>query len=216
MYLSAFRISVFGGCLAAVLMATGCARGSAAPREVAAADLYAACATCHGTSGQGDVSVGAPAIAGLPAWYVTAQLERFQGGLRGKHPDDVEGLRMRPMSRQMLTPAETTSVAQHIAGLPPVTTAVSLAAGEPAKGQEIFVRCVACHGMKGEGNETLKAPPLAGMDDWYVARQLQKFRSGVRGAAPGDTVGPIMQAMAQTIQPEEIDHVAAYVHTLPK
>jgi cytochrome c553 len=216
MHLSALKVLLSGGCLAAALVSSACVGGDASAREIGGAELYAACATCHGAAGEGSVTVGAPRIAGLPAWYVTAQLERFQGGLRGKHPDDVEGLRMRPMSRQMLTPAETSSVAQHIAGLTPVPTAASLPGGEAAKGQEIFVRCVACHGMKGEGSEALKAPPLAGMDDWYVARQLQKFRAGIRGAAPGDTVGPIMQAMAQTIQPEEIDHVAAYVHTLAK
>jgi hypothetical protein len=49
-----------------------------------------------------------------------------------------------------------------------------------------------------------------------VARELRKFRSRVRGAAPNDAVGPVMQAMSMTIDPSNIDHLAAYVHSLPR
>jgi cytochrome c oxidase subunit 2 len=73
---------------------------------------------------------------------------------------------------------------------------------------------VACHGAKGEGNEAVKAPPLAGLDDWYIAAQIRKFKAGVRGTVAGDTVGPIMQAMSLTIPPENINHLAAYAHSL--
>ena len=59
-------------------------------------------------------------------------------------------------------------------------------------------------------------PPLAGLDDWYVERQLRKFRAGVRGKAAGDPIGPVMQAMSMTLQPGEIGDIAAYVHSLPR
>ena len=38
----------------------------------------------------------APAIAGLPQWYIEAR-SRASGGWRGKHAEDLPGLRMRPM-----------------------------------------------------------------------------------------------------------------------
>ena len=60
--------------------------------------LFKLCASCHRADGSGNVSVGAPTIAGLDEWYVEAQLQKFKGGLRGAHPDDVAGLRMRPMT----------------------------------------------------------------------------------------------------------------------
>ena len=171
---------------------------------------------CHGTAGEGRPADTVPRIAGMPKWYLASQLHRFQDGLRGKHPDDVDGLRMRAMAQQMMSAAEIDAVAEYVAALPKVTNAASHPAGEAAAGQEIFVRCMACHGPKGEGNQQLNAPPLAGLDDWYVERQLRKFRAGVRGKATGDTVGPTMQAMSMTLEPGQIPIIAAYVHSLPR
>jgi cytochrome c553 len=209
-----FRLATTGLALVGLLASAGCARdGAAAP--LAGSALYGSCAACHGDSGQGDPTVSAPRIAGLPRWYVQAQLERFQRGQRGEHPDDLEGLRMRAMSRQMMTEAETAAVAQYVADMPPVINAVTRTDTDPAAGQAVFAICATCHGANGEGSEAVNAPPLAGMDDWYFELQLQKFRAGIRGSAPGDTIGPIMRAMSTTVQPDVINDLAAYVHGLP-
>ncbi len=216
MRVASHRLSAAASCLAAVLLTTACG-GAAAGREAATgAQLYEACTSCHGPAGAGDTVQGAPAIAGLPEWYVASQLERFQTGLRGKHPDDVEGLRMRPMSLQVNSAAQRQSVSAYVAGLAPARNRASLTGVDAATGEQAFVMCVACHGMKGEGNQAVNAPPLAGLDDWYVALQIRKFRSGIRGTAPGDTVGPVMAAMSMAIQPDVVDDVAAYVHALPR
>src|SRR5690606_4557412 len=130
-----------------------------------AADLYRSCESCHGTDGGGDTVLGAPAIAGLPEWYVNAQLERFQNGMRGKHPDDVEGLRMRPMSMQVPEQSQRQLVSQYVAALPAVTAPATLHDVDLAVGEQTFVMCIACHGVKGEGNEAVNAPPLAGAED---------------------------------------------------
>jgi cytochrome c oxidase subunit 2 len=180
-------------CLAAVFLTAACST-SASPDATTGAELYRACVSCHGPDGGGDITQGAPAIAGLPAWYVALQLERFQTGLRGKHPDDVEGLRMRPMSLQMKTETQTQAVAAYVAGLAPVRNPAQLAGADAAAGAQTYVMCIACHGAEGEGNQAVNAPPLAGLDDWYVARQLRKFRAGVRGSSPEDTIGPAMAA----------------------
>lgn len=203
------------GPMALVVVTSGCAQGSAAETPSGAA-LYGGCVSCHGEAGEGSTLVSAPAIAGMPAWYVSSQVQRFQTGLRGKHADDVEGLKMRAMSKQMMTEAETTAVSAYVASLPAVKNAATLADGNAATGQTLYAMCVPCHGAKGEGNEAVKAPPLAGQDDWYVAGQIRKFRAGIRGAVPGDPVGPVMQAMSMTIQPENVHHLAAYVHSLSR
>lgn len=204
-------------CLAALFFTTACSSGTAAGRDAASgAQLYQACESCHGSDGAGDIVQDAPAIAGLPAWYVASQLERFQTGLRGKHPDDVEGLKMRPMSLQVNSPVQRQAVADHVASLPPVRNTATLRDVDPAVGEQTFVMCIACHGPKGEGNQELNAPPLAGLDDWYVALQLRKFRSGIRGAVPGDAIGPTMAAMSMAVQPDAVDDLAAYVHALPR
>jgi cbb3-type cytochrome c oxidase subunit III len=199
------------GLLALAGASAACGATSATP---SGAQLYRSCVSCHGPSGEGSALIGAPRLAGLPAWYVASQVERFQTGLRGQHPDDAEGLRMRAMSKQMLSKVEVETVAAYVAALAPVTNPATLPPA-PAETQSAFTLCTTCHGDRGQGNQQVNAPPLAGQDDWYVARQLRKFRSRVRGTAAGDPIGPVMQAMSLTIAPENIDALAAYVHALP-
>ena len=50
-----------------------------------------------------------------------------------------------------------------------------------APSTEILAGCAACHGANGQGNQALGAPPLAGQDAAYLARQLNNFKAGRRG-----------------------------------
>ena len=192
---------------------TGCAR-SAVAVSISGAELFEACVPCHGAAGEGSTALGAPAIAGLPAWYVSAQLERFQTGVRGRHADDIEGLRMQAMSRQLRSEVETRAVARHVASLPRVTHTAAIGGGDAVAGQRAYLLCASCHGVTGTGFEAGSVPPLAGMDDWYVAAQIRKFKNGVRGTMPGDAFGPVMRAVAAPLSTENINQDAAYVHAL--
>ena len=199
--------------LTGVLAMTGCARSSDAA-SISGAELFEACVPCHGDAGQGKPAISAPAIAGLPAWYVSAQLERFQTGVRGRHGDDVEGLRMQAMSRQMRSGMETQAVASHVASLPPITNIAAITGGDPVAGMKGYLLCASCHGVTGSGFEAGRVPPLAGMNGWYVAAQIRKFQSGIRGAVPGDAFGPVMRAVATPLSAEDINQIAAYVDAL--
>jgi len=192
--------------------ACGVARGATASGR----DLYGSCDSCHGKAGEGKEEVGAPRIAALPKWYVASQVERFQNGLRGKHFDDVEGLRMRAMAKQMMSKAEIDAVASYVAELPRVISAPTLSHGNLTPAQTLYQACAACHGVNGEGSEPQNGPPLAGLDDWYIARQIHKFQTGVRGTAKDDTLGPQMAAMSQAVMADEVNNMAAYVHGLAK
>jgi cytochrome c oxidase subunit 2 len=212
---STLRVYAALGLVAGALLAAGCstARGESA---MTGDQLYRSCASCHGESGEGDTTQAAPRIAGMPRWFVASQLQRFKDGKRGKHFDDAEGLKMRAMAMQMGSKAQVDAVAEYVASLPARPTPATIHGADPAVGQAKYAVCAACHGAKGEGNEALNAPPLAGMEDWYVARQLKKFQSGVRGAVQDDPIGAQMAGMAMTVQPNEIDSVAAYVHSLAR
>lgn len=180
-------------------------------------ELYSACVSCHGADGHGNRKVGAPPIAGLPAWYVEAQVTKFRTGVRGAHPEDIEGMRMRPMARQMMNEAEVKAVSSHVASLAPVSVPRTLEGGDAAAGAASFASCVACHGQNGQGNEQLKAPPIAGQADWYLLAQLGKFRSGVRGGNPKDTSAALMRPMALALPDEKtmldvVTHVAGLPH----
>ena len=87
--------------------------------------------------------------------------------------------------------------------------------GDLTTGKASYTVCVSCHGVNGEGNKDLNAPKLSGMQDWYIARQLQHFKNGIRGANPKDTYGMQMAPMAMTLPDDKaIENVAAYISTL--
>ncbi len=181
-------------------------------------DLYNTCVPCHGRDGLGNQALGAPVIAGLPEWYVAAQLDKFQKGIRGAHPDDNEGARMRPMARSLDLPGDVESVAMYVATLAPPRSITTLSGGNVAAGQTRFSSiCFTCHGPQGQGNPDLKAPRLTSQADWYMLAQLQKFKDGLRGAHPQDTTGQQMRVMASTLEDRQaMLDVIAYIGTLSR
>ena len=93
----------------------------------------------------------------------------------------------------------------------------AFAAGDAAKGKTLYAVCGSCHGPNGEGMEALNAPRLAGQESWYTIRQLQNFKTGVRGTNPKDTFGMQMAPMAMTLANDQaIEDVAAYIESLGK
>lgn len=81
-------------------------------------------------------------------------------------------------------------------------------------GSQAYTTCAACHGQQGEGNQALNAPKLAGLQDWYVKRQLDYFREGVRGGE-GDTIGATMRPMAMVLADDAaVRNVSAYIASL--
>lgn len=183
----------------------GVARGEA---------LFDTCAPCHGAQGQGNQTLAAPAIAGLPQWYVQAQLEKFQSGHRGGNAFDTTGIRMKSMSWSLDLDGDLESVAEYVAGLPGTDPAPALEGGDAQAGQASYIVCSACHGADGSGNEALKAPPLKGQSDWYLLAQLHKFKAGWRGADPTDTWGATMRPNALMLDDAAMLNVVAYIQTL--
>jgi cytochrome c oxidase subunit II len=91
----------------------------------------------------------------------------------------------------------------------------AFAAGDPERGKTFYATCGACHGQNGEGQQALNAPALAGQEEWYVIRQLENFKNGVRGGNPADTFGMQMAPMAQTLpDAQAMEDVAAYITSL--
>jgi cytochrome c553 len=178
-------------------------------------DLYRLCASCHANDASGNHEIGAPAIAGMAQWYVEAQLEKFRSGMRGTHFDDIAGMRMRPMSLTLMREGDVQAVSAYVAGLPPVTPPAALEGGNAANGKTLYTPCIACHAADGSGNQALFGAPLANGSDWYFLKQLENFRSGVRGAKPGDQSGAMMRPMAMTLADEQaMKDVIAHIMTL--
>ena len=176
--------------------------------------LYGACISCHKADGSGLDVVGAPSIAGMSQWYVERQLNKFRHGIRGNHHEDIEGMRMRPMSRTLRHESDVKAVAAYVAQMTPVPADHTLD-GDPKAGQALYAVCQACHGAKAEGNVALNAPRLNDHDDWYMLNQLKKFKAGIRGSNPKDVTGAQMAPMASTLVDEQaMKNVIAYIQTL--
>lgn len=75
--------------------------------------------------------------------------------------------------------------------------------------------CTTCHGTDGRGNVGVQAPRLAGMEPWYLRRQLEHFRAGIRGTHPRDTEGLAMQPMAAKLSDASIDDIVDWVGSWP-
>jgi cytochrome c oxidase subunit 2 len=206
-FAAAYSAALLAGC--ATTPGPGLARGQ---------QVFGTCVPCHGRDGMGSALLGAPSIAGLPQWYLERQLRNFQSAMRGAHPHDLEGSRMRPMARSLYREGDVTSVAQYVATLPARVPAPTLAMGDTANGRMRYQGlCVTCHLDDGKGNEPLGAPPLTHQYDWYMLSQLAKFKNGMRGAHPEDAMGAQMAAMATTLEDSTAMHdVIAFIRTLQK
>ncbi len=208
------------GFLAALLALAGLAAAPARAEQDKVArgqELFQLCNQCHGEGGEGNRLALAPAIAGLPEWYVLNQLKGFRAGYRGTHFDDIPGMRMRPMSLTLANDADVAAVAAYVATLPATAPAPQLQGGDAARGQTLYAPCIACHGIDGGGNQALNGPPLRNQSDWYALTQLQHFKAGVRGTKPGDTFGGLMRPMSMTLADEQaMKDVIAYIQTLSK
>lgn len=203
--------------LALAIAAPSLAEGGDA---VVGAEIFQTCVPCHGAAGQGDELGKGPAIAGLPQWYVEGQLAKFQGGGRGAHPDDHEGLRMRPMSRSLMDrngviESKVKDVSAYVASLPAAPQPHTVA-GDAEVGKTLYTPCIACHGPNGQGNQALNGPPLAGQTDWYMVQSIEKFQKGIRGGNPAkDPTGALMRPMAMTLtDAQKVKDVVAYIRTL--
>jgi cytochrome c oxidase subunit 2 len=175
---------------------------------------YAICATCHGASGEGNQVLNAPRLAGQEPWYLKRQLAAYKAGTRGTAAGDVPGMQMRPMAMTVATAEQEDNLIEYILTLP-VTPAAPTLAGDATAGKTAFAVCATCHGAAGEGVEALSGPRLAGQNDWYLVRQLQNYKTGLRAYAAGDIYGAQMKPMTMTLANDKaVSDVVAYINTL--
>jgi cytochrome c oxidase subunit 2 len=126
---------------------------------------------------------------------------------------------MAAMVTVLATPQTVEDVIAHIETLPGAEPETTID-GDVERGRELYQTCALCHGAQGQGSWNANAPRLAGMSDWYLARQLQLFRSedraARRGGHPEDIYGDQMYMMAGLLKDETaINDVVAYINTLP-
>jgi len=175
-----------------------------------------ACVTCHGAHGEGVAELDTPRIGGMPEWYLARQLKYFHQGARAATTADVHGTQMRALLLASRTDAAgLEDLAAYFSTFHP-QPAPALESGDVAHGQKLFAVCVACHGADGQGSAPLNTPGLVEQNGDYLVRQLENYRTGVRGSDPRDIFGqqmrPIVMSMI-TNQQDAVD-VVSYIGTL--
>jgi cytochrome c oxidase subunit 2 len=176
--------------------------------------LYSICTACHGPNAEGNAALNAPANAGQDPWYMTRQLKNFRVGIRGAHSDDTFGAQMRPMAMMLADENDIADVVAYLASLP-MPEPPETVEGDIEAGRKAYETCIPCHGEFGQGAQSLDAPRLSNQHDWYLVRQLDNFKEGVRGTHQNDIYGAQMRIMAQMLETDEqVRAVAAYIATI--
>jgi cytochrome c553 len=173
------------------------------------------CATCHGQTGEGIEEAKAPAIAGLPDYYLLDQIAKFRQGLR-KGEDDTGSGFVAEMHREAveLEDALFQQLAIHIASLP-VKRPKRTVAGDPEAGSQPYQElCASCHGAEAQGDPVKRTPPLHAFQDWYLVEQIRRFRAGLR--KPDATHGESLQMHAMALRFPSLDEareIALYINS---
>ena len=116
-------------------------------------------------------------------WYLARQLQNFKHGVRGAQTGRyLSARRWCRFADWSTTPATRENVVAHIETLPDSRAAATIR-GDVEHGRGCSRPVQPCHGDKGEGAGGTNAPRLAGMSDWYLARQLENFKAARSAAA---------------------------------
>ncbi len=183
------------------------------------AELYAACARCHGDQGEGIEATRAPRLAGREDWFIKKQIKQFRQGERGKDdsketgylPPEARTQLMHPVADK-LSRSDTRALIKFLTTLRPAPLAPA-PLGDVARGRTLYSACIECHGKTAEGNRRKGAPRLTGQHDWYLFNQLLDFRMGWRGT---DLKDPHVKHMRRRMDLDDasLHDLAAYIVSL--
>jgi len=99
---------------------------------------------------------------------------------------------------------------------PTYADTLAASAGDAAAGAAQYAVCTACHGAQGEGLQALNAPKISGQEPWYLRRQLNNFKAGLRGTHADDIFGKTMAPFANILANDAaIENVIAHIQTFP-
>ncbi|OUR93524.1 hypothetical protein A9Q84_18805 [Halobacteriovorax marinus] len=75
-------------------------------------------------------------------------------------------------------------------------------------GSKLYKACVVCHGKRGQGKKSQKAPRIGGQMAWYLTKQLSAMKSGVR-------VNKAMLPYIKKLGTKDFQDLSAYISKLP-
>jgi len=103
-----------------------------------------------------------------------------------------------------------------LANQPTYADTLAVSPGDAVAGAAQYAVCTACHGAQGEGLQALNAPKISGQEPWYLRRQLNNFKEGLRGTHDDDIFGKTMVPFANILANDAaIENVIAHIQTFP-
>jgi hypothetical protein len=194
--------SVLSAALLTALSSGVLAEGSVQAGQAKAA----ACAACHGPTGNDSVLPNVPKLGGQGERYLVKQLHEIKADIR-KVP------LMAPFVAA-LSEQDMLDLAAYFASLEAPRGAVEKAKLE--LGRKLYsagdaklgvAACLACHAPDGKGIASAGFPALSGQDTPYVELQLKSFRSGDRNNDQSN----VMRMISARLNDKEIAALASYV-----
>ena len=183
----------------------------AAGDAAAGKDKSAACAGCHGETGNSPVFTF-PNLAGQGEKYIAKQIADFKANTARK--DET----MAGMAMMLATEQDALDVGAYYASQKLASTATA-DESKLAKGREIYKggnlqtgvpACQGCHGPTGAGNPGAGYPQLTGQFVEYTMKQLRAFRDGSRSNDDRE----VMRAALTRMSDAELEAVANYIASL--
>ncbi len=160
----------------------------------------AACAACHGPSGN-SIQPLLPSLAGQTARYLYLQLKDFK---EGRRCDPQMSPMAKPLTREDMFDLAAFFAAQELR--PPDFDAdpKRVALGEQKAAETL---CTMCHlgGFKGQN----EIPRVAGQQYGYVVKQLKDFKERRRTNDAGNMV-----SVSKTLSDEDIENLGHYLTSL--
>lgn len=92
----------------------------------------------------------------------------------------------------------------------------AFAEDDAKRAHSLWNLCTSCHMFKGEGDQKIGAPSIAGLPEWYITGALTKYKNGARGKHPHDVIGMKMRPIGKALTDEDIPMMAKYVAAMPR
>jgi cytochrome c553 len=167
--------------------------------------LYATCAACHGTKGEGASDGSVPAIAGQSFTVLAKQIVDFRAGVRND-PRMEHSVDRRHLSFSQ----PVADVAFYISRLAPPNANATPVGVNVEQGAMAYARtCARCHGEFGEGKEDTLAPRLAGQHYTYILAQLDAAVNGSR-----QTMVTSHSGLQKSMSRSQLESIAGYLTSL--
>lgn len=85
---------------------------------------------------------------------------------------------------------------------------VVLSTEQLVRGEALYKKCIVCHGKRGNGKKSQKAPAIGGQHDWYTEQQINNMISGAR-------VNKVMNPYIRKLTPQDVKDLSVYISKLP-